>query len=37
MDMDSDSQEEDELQDDISFESDIFDSDVSFVSGRTDL
>ena len=37
MDLDSDSQEEDELQDDISFESDIFDSDDSFVSGTTDL
>ena len=39
MDIDSDSQEEDELQDDISFESDIFDSDDShnepFVSGTT--
>jgi hypothetical protein len=37
MDLDSDSQEEDELQDDISFESDIFDSDDSFFSGTTDL
>jgi len=39
MDLDSDSQEEDELQDDISFESDLFDSDDShnepFVSGTT--
>ena len=39
MDLDSDSQEEDELQDEISFESDIFDSDDShnepFVSGTT--